>query len=298
MKKGAICTVAILSLVVASITTFTVKETEYACVKRFSKIREIKDEAGLYLQIPFIESTQTLPKTKMLYDLKPSDVLTSDKKALVVDTYLIWKITDPFEFIKTVGHIGEMEKRLDAATYNAVKTSFGKITQAEVVSPIVVNNDDMKEELPVDGRTRLNTEIKESVNNQVKSYGIEVEFVEIKKLDLPTDNEQAVFNRMISERKQMATSFIADGDFEANKIKNDTNKEVNILLSKAKSTAETIRGEAEAEYMRILSSTYNNPEKAEFYKFMKSLETLENSMIGEKTLILSEDSMLTKLFME
>ena len=285
-------------LIGVSISTFTVKETEYACIKRFSKIREIKNESGLYLKIPFIESKQTLPKTKMLYDLKPSDVLTSDKKALVVDTYLIWRITEPLEFIKTVGHTGEMEKRLDAATYNAVKTSFGKITQAEVVSPMGVNNEEEVIDPQMDGRTRLNSEIKESVNRQVKSYGIEVEFVEIKKLDLPTDNEEAVFNRMISERKQMATSFIADGDFEANKIKNDTNKEVNILLSKAKSTAETIRGEAEAEYMKILSNTYNNPEKAEFYKFIKSLEALEQSMVGEKTLILSEDSMLTKLFME
>ena len=111
------------------------------------------------------------------------------------------------------------------------------------------------------------------------------------------NNEKAVFSRMISERKQIADSFIADGEFESSKIMNETDKQVNILISDAKSTSEKIRGEGETEYMKILSETYNNPEKAEFYKFMKSLESLETSMKGKKTLILTEQSPITKIFM-
>ena len=280
----------LLFFILLSSSTFVVKEGEYMSVKRFSKISSIKNEAGLYFKVPILDSTQTLTKRKMVYDLSPSDVLTSDKKALVVDTYLIWNIQDPLKFVKTVGHIGEMEKRLDAATHNAIKNNVSKITQSDIINPIAYDVTAKQ------GRVKLNNDVLLSVNEQIQAYGVKLDFIEIKKLDLPIDNEQAVFNRMISERQQMATSFIADGDFEASKITNETDKTVEIILSTAKSQAESIRGEADAEYMRILSETYNDPNKANFYKFMKSLETLENSMKGEKTLILSQDSPLIKMF--
>lgn len=271
-------------------STFIVKEGEYVSVRRFSKISSIKNNAGLYFKTPILDSTQSLTKRKMVYDLKPSDVLTSDKKALVVDTYLIWSIEDPLKFIKTVSYVTEMEKRLDAATYNAIKNNVSKITQGDIINPIAYDSDLSQ------GRVKLNNDILISVNEQIKDYGAKLDFIEIKKLDLPIDNEQAVFNRMISERQQIATSFVADGDFEASKIKNETDKNVEIILSAAKSKAESIRGEADSEYMKILSETYNNPNKAEFYKFMRSLEALENSMKGEKTLILTDDSPLVKVF--
>ena len=276
----------IFALVVLLTSMYTVNENEYGVVRRFGKVVDVKSEAGLYLKVPFAEEAGTLPKNKKMYDVPPSDVLTMDKKALVVDNYVVWRITDPLTFVQRVGTVEEMEKRIDAATYSVVKNTLGTKNQTDIIRT------------GVDGRNAFNELITGDVNNQLKDeYGVEILLVEVKKLDLPTDNEEAVYNRMISDRQQIAAAYKAEGELEAAKIQNETDKQSTIVKSAASSEAEKIRGEAEAEYMRILAAAYKTPEQQDFYSFYRSLDALKTSLQGQKTLILSADSEIVKALM-
>lgn len=265
---------------------YIVRENEYAAITRFSKIMEVKSQPGLYFRTPMLDSVSKLPKNQMVYDLNPSEVLTGDKKAMVVDNYTVWKIDDPLRFVQTVSYISVMEERLAEAVYNAVKNTLGGINQTDII-----NSGDSQ-------RNEINKRITDTVNIQLKNYGVSIISAEIKRLDLPEANEQAVCNRMISERQQMAASYVADGKYEAKKIENETDKEVSIIVSQAKAEAEKMRGEGENEYMRILSDAYNTPEKAEFYEFLRTLDAAKISITGDKTLILPKESPIARIFVE
>ena len=143
---------------------------------------------------------------------------------------------------------------------------------------------------------KLNSLVTEDANNDIKIYGIEILSSQIKALDLPDDNKEAVFSRMISERENIAAGYTAEGNAEAQNIRNDTDKQVSIMLAEAEKQAAQTVGEGEAEYMRILQEAYNSPEKAEFYNFIRSLDALKLSLQGgNKTLILDKDSDLAQL---
>ncbi len=283
--------IILLALIFSSM--YIVGEDQYGIVRQFGQVVEIKSDSGLYFKIPFVQEIDYLPKNTQTYDVTPSDVLTSDKKSLVVDSYAIWKIVDPLEFAQSIGTLGEMEGRLDAATYSVVKNTLGTMIQTDI---IMAGSD------TTNYRNELNKIITDRVNEQVRSeYGVEIVAIEVKKLDLPSDNEAAVYERMISDRKQIAAAYIAEGDLEASKIKNDTDKEASIVVSKANAEAEKIRGEAEAKYMQILASAYNSTDKQDFYSFYRSLETAESLVTtdsnGQMVLILPKDSELAKIFM-
>ena len=280
----ALAVIAILAVIFSS-AGFVVSEGKFACVKRFSRVVSVKDQAGLYFRLPFVDSVQYLEKKKMMYDMNASDVLTSDKKAMIVDNYILWRITDPLAFIRTVNSIPEVETRIDAAVYSSVKNLMGTLEQSRIISQETGDEGS-------GGRSDINQAITLQVAENLKDYGIEIISVEIKRLDLPADNAQAIYSRMISERVQMAASFRAEGSFEAAKIKNEADKSVGILVAEAQAAAERLRGEGESEYMRILSETYQDPARSEFYEFMRMLDGTRNSLTGEKTLILSADSPL------
>ena len=214
----------------------------------------------------------------MVYNVNPSEVLTADKKAMVVDSYATWKISDVTTFIRTVGNTNEMQKRIDASVYSVIKNIMGELQQNQIIADT--------EEL----RDSLNDQITAKVSAQLAPYGVQVGAIEIKKYDLPTDNTEAVYNRMISERAQMAASYKADGEYEASIIRNNTDKEVGIMIGSAKADAQRIRGEGEAEYMRILAELYDTDEKADFYLYVRSLEALKTALTGDKTLVLGPDS--------
>ena len=144
----------------------------------------------------------------------------------------------------------------------------------------------------------LQAAIMEGVGAAMGSYGIELKTVDIKQLDLPEDNKEAVYERMISERGKIAATYKAEGDSEAQKIRNTTDKEVEIMLSDAKAQAAGIIAEGEAEYMRILAEAYSDAGKAEFYSFTRSLEAAKASLTGgNNTLILPKDSPIAEIFM-
>ena len=288
MKKGMIIAVILLVLaIVAANSMYTVKENEYACTVRFSKIIETTDQAGLHFKVPFIDSIKTFTKATMLYDIPPSEVLTSDKQNMTVDCYILWKISDPLLFFQRVTTTSEAEQRLDHLTYNELKTVMGTLAQADII-----NMEDGAK------RNDIYESIASDVNEQAKAYGITVEDVKIKQFDLPDSNLNAVYSRMISERNQMAEKYTADGNFEASIIRNDVDKQVNIIVSNAQAEAAKLEAEGEAEYMRMLAAAYDTDDKKEFYEFILALDTLKTSLNGtQKTIILDENSELAKILM-
>lgn len=286
MKKTIIIlAILVIALIAIFTTCYTVEENEYAYVIRFSKIEHIEDNAGLHFKIPFIDSVVALPKNIQLYDLAPSDVLTSDSKAMSVDSYVLWKISDPMKFYKTLGSISEAQNRLDAATYNALKNIIGTMSQDSIITPSVE-----------DGRSDLNIVVYEQVKTATVDYGIDITDVKIKRFDLPEENETAVYQRMISDRNQIAEKYRAEGSSEATMMKNEVDKQVNIIVSDASAQAEEIVAMGEQEYMRLLAETFNTKDKEDFYIFMRSLQTLKTSLTGQqKTVILGKDSEIAKI---
>ena len=288
MKKTSIVTILVVFLVLIAANSFyTVRENEYACTFRFSEIVDTQSNAGLHLKIPFIDQVKYFSKATQLYDIPPSEVLTSDKQNMTVDCYILWKIADPQQFYRALGTPQKAEERLDAITYNALKTAMGTLAQADIINM-------------EDGalRNEIYESIAGTVNAQAKTYGIVVEDVKIKQFDLPDSNLNAVYTRMISERNQMAEKYTAEGNKEASLIRNEVDKDVNILISNAQVAAARRIADGEAEYMRILAAAYDTEEERKFYEFTLALEALKATLNGnEKTIVLDENSELGKILM-
>ena len=288
MKKTfLILAIFVLVAVIGSTCFYTVQEDEYACVFRFSEIVSTTGEPGLHFKLPFVDDVRYFSKATQLYDIPPSEVTTFDKQNMTVDCYILWKIDDPQQFYRALGTTAKAEDRLDSITYGAVKREMGKLAQADIINM-------------EDGalRNEIYEGIATIVSEGAKAYGIIVEDVKIKQFDLPESNLNAVYQRMISERNQMAEKFTADGDKEANLIINEVNKLVNITVSNAQAEAAKLIAEGEAEYMRMLAEAYNTQEKKDFYEFTLALDALKASLTGEeKTVILDADSDLAKILM-
>lgn len=289
MKKRTILIVciAVLALFLLASSVFTVAEDEYACTVRFSKIIGTTADAGLHFKVPFLDSVRYYTKATQLYDIPPSEVLTSDKQNMTVDCYILWSISDPKLFYQTLGTTGVAEQRLDALTYNELKTVMGTLAQADII-----NMEDGAR------RNDIYASIATDVDKLARTYGIRVEDVKIKQFDLPESNLNAVYNRMISERNQMAEKYTADGQYEASIIRNGVDKQVNILVSDAQANAAKLVAEGEGEYMRMLAAAYDTQDKKDFYEFTLALDALKNSLTGdEKTIILSADSPLARMLL-
>ncbi|MHB8128525.1 MAG: protease modulator HflC [Mobilitalea sp.] len=258
------------------------KENQYTLVKRFGKIEHVINEAGLSLKTPFIETTDTYPKNIQFYDMSESNVITMDKKTMVADNYVLWRIQEPKLFAQTLNSVIYAESRIDTTVYNTMKNVIGSLSQAEVIS----------------GRDgELNQAFMDNIGTSMEQYGIELILVETKHLDLPSANKTAVFERMISERAQIAATYTAEGEAEAQKIRNTTDREIAISISNAEAKAAKITAEGEAEYMRVLSDAYSDSARSEFYTFIRSLDAARTSLSGDnKTLILSADSPITQIF--
>ena len=272
-----------IAVVVLLNSMVVTKENEYTLIKQFGKVERIVPNAGLSFRIPFIQTTDTLPKTMLLYDLTASDVITQDKKTMVVDSYVLWRITDPLKFTQTLTNITNAEGRINTIVYNSMKNIISSMSQSEVISSR-------------DGA--LSQSIMQNIGTSVDQYGIQFVSIETKHLDLPSDNKAAVYERMISERNNIAASYTANGESEAKMIRTKTDNEIVVSVSEAEAQAEKIIAEGEAEYMKILSEAYNTPDRAEFYTFVRALDAAKKSMKGDKTLILPKDSPLAELFIK
>ena len=279
----------LIFIIFVSSVLYTVRENEYALIVRFQKVVDVIDAPGLHFKAPLIDEIKYYPKTKLFYDINPSDVLTKDAKAMSVDSFIVWRISDPFVFYQKLGTTVAAEARLDAIAYNALKNIIGTFEQSKIISSISLADDEKS-------RNSLNIGITNQSRDNAAEFGIEVIDVKIKAFELPTDNEQSVFRRMISDRERVAEFERAEGQKEANIIKNEVNKKVDITISNAEAEAKKIIADGEKEYMRILAEAYNTPEKEEFYNFMRGLEALRASLGGkDKTVILDKDSLLAQI---
>ena len=282
MKKAALIAGILGAVIIGSSITIT-QQNEYKLIRQFGKVDRVISSSGISFKIPFIESTQSLPKETLLYDLAASDVITKDKKTMISDSYVLWKISDPLKFAQTLNSSVESgESRINTAVYNATKNAISSMSQDQVITSR-------------DGE--LSDMVMEAIGTNMDQYGIELLKFETKQLDLPDDNKEAVYERMISERDNIAATYKAEGNSEAKVIRNKTDKEVAIQISDAKKQAEILEAEGEQEYMKILAQAYGEEDRSEFYSFVRSLEALKTSMKGEdKTVILSADSPIAQIF--
>ena len=285
-KRFSFVKTLIIILVIAAAfligsSMYVVHQNEYVAVRRFGKIVSIASEPGLHFKTPFIEDTQAISGKIIIYDIPASDVITKDKKSMITDTYVLWRVTDPLKYIQTLNAVSaRADERIEASVYNATKNAISSMTQDEVI------------EARGETLTKL---ITEESNSDMAGYGISIIQAQIKALDLPDDNKNAVYERMISERNNIAASYTAQGEAEAQKIHNETDKQVAIVKAQAQKSAAVLEAEGEAAYMETLSKAYDTEEKAEFYSYIRGLDALKESLKGEKTLILDKNSELAQI---
>ncbi len=288
MKKGkmkVVIPIIILLLVLIGAGSFLVVTypNEYTVIKQFGKIVEIRQEPGLSVKVPFIQTAEKIENEVLLYDLAVSDVMTKDKKSMIADCFVLWRIEDPYKYTQTLSaQKSNAEFRIDTIVYNSLKNVISSKSQEEVIS----------------GRDgELAAAIVNNIGDTLEQYGIKLLAVETKSLDLPDENKNAVYERMISERNNIAATYQAEGQEEAKQISNNTNAEIIVMQSQADAQAAEIIAKGEAEYMRILSEAYNDPDKADFYIFLRSLDAAKKTMVGNnKTLIIDETSPIAQLF--
>lgn len=285
MKKRSVLTIIIGVVVIAAgaMSVTVTAQDEYKLIRQFGKVKRVISSPGISLKIPFMETADTLPKQTLLYDLSPSDVITRDKKTMISDSYVLWKIEDPLKFAQTLNSsIESGESRINTAVYNATKNAISSMSQDEVITSR-------------DGE--LSEVVMNAVGNSMAQYGISLLEFETKQLDLPDDNKEAVYERMISERDNIAATYTAEGSSEAKVIRNTTDKEIAIQISEAEKQAEILKAEGEQEYMKILAQAYGEEGRSEFYSFVRSLDALKKSMTGgNKTVILPADSPIARIF--
>ena len=286
-KKLFVLPCAVLALILGVSATVVTKPGEYRVIKQFGKIVRVEEndgsQSGVSWKIPFIQTETAISSKIQLSDLPASDVMTLDKKSMISDCFVLWIISDPVKFTqKLSGSEQNAESRISSNVYNALKNVISSLSQEEVIS----------------GRDgELANLLTEKLGTNLESYGIKVEKIETKMLDLPNENKDAVYNRLISERNNIAASYTAQGEQKAQEIKNDTNEQVTVLLAQAQKQADTTIAEGEAEYMKILSNAYNDESKADFYGFVRQLDAVKATLKeGENTIVLDKDSPIAEIF--
>lgn len=280
MLLGVIATAACITLLSSIVIT---QQNEYSLIRQFGRVNRVIGTSGISLKLPFIQTADKLPQQTLLYDMAPSDVITKDKKTMLSNSYVLWEISDPLKFAQTLNmSVANAESRINTAVYNATKNVISSLNQDEVITSR-------------DGA--LSEKVMENIGNNMEQYGIDLLVFETKQLDLPDDNKTAVYERMISERNNIAATFTAEGNSEAKVIRNTTDKEIAIQISEASKLAEIMVAEGEAEYMKVLSAAYADESRTDFYTYVRSLDALKISMKGgDKTVVLPSDSPIAEIF--
>jgi membrane protease subunit HflC len=244
----------------------------------FGKPVKVIKNPGLQLRIPIAHTVVKLSNKLQEYDAPPSDIITKDKKNLVVDNFCRWKIEEPLKFYKSVRDIYGAMSRLDDIIYSEMRIELGQHTLSEVISE---NRNDIMKNVTV-----LSTK-------KAKEYGIKIVDIRIKRADLPAENEKAVFARMRAERNRIAKQYRSEGHEEAQKIKAKTEKERTIILANAYRKVQEIKGKTDAEVIKIYANAYNQDK--DFYEFMKTLEIYENILDKNSKFFMTTDSKLFDL---
>jgi modulator of FtsH protease HflC len=276
--KALVLVILAALLLIVGYRAFTVQvdETETGVILQFGEIRSVLDSPGLHFKKPFIQNAIFLDRRLLSTDIKPAPIITVDKQRLTVDSYTLWRISDARQFVETMrGLQSNAEQRLDDIVYSLLRDVLGQKSFADILTREFLGD------------------VQKHANAQVKEFGMEIIDVRIKRADLPETNEQAVYQRMISEREQIAEKFRAEGAQEAQRIRAETDREVKILLAEAEKTAEEVKGAGDAEALKVYADAYNK--NASFFLFWRTLESYKVTLKGNTSLILSSDSDYLKL---
>ena len=277
MKKFSIGVIVLAALFVLS-TIIMVDETEQIVILQFGKpIRTIKDP-GLNWKFPApFQTSNSFEKRLLEYDVPPEEILSKDKKSLIIDNYVRWRIVDPLLFLQTVKAIPTAKTRLDDIVYSELRQELGTHDMVEIIT---------------ENRALVMEKVTKASNEETSKYGIEVIDVRIRRVDLPQENEASIYARMEAERKRQANKFRSEGEEEAQKIRAATDRDKTVLLADAYKKAQQIRGEGDAKALDIYASSYSKD--PDFYEFTRTLETYEKVIDKKTTLVLPGDSKLFK----
>ncbi len=281
MKKTAagMVLVAVIGLVLATQTFYTVDQTESAIVLLLGKpVRTVYDP-GLHLKTPFMQQVLTFDNRVLEYDADARVIVTKDKKNLVVDNYAKWQIKDPLKFYQTMRNEIGAQARLDDIIYSNLRAELGKYTLSQVVS---------------ENRAHIMEAVTIDTNLTAMTYGIEVVDVRIKRADLPEENENHVFGRMQAEREQEAKRYRSEGEEAAITIRAEADKERTILLAEARRTAEELRGEGDAAATKIYAEAFE--QDPEFFEFLRTMEAYKKAVREETLLVLGPDAEFFRFF--
>ncbi|WP_031505433.1 protease modulator HflC [Pseudothermotoga hypogea] len=273
MKLTIIVTVAIVSIlaiVLVALSLFIVDQTQYAIVLRFGEIRKVISEPGLYVRTPFVDNVVRLSKRYYIYDIPVEKIITLDKKTMLVDSYAIWRIDDPKKFLESVRTVSLALSRIDDVVYSGLRNTLAKLEFDDIVT----------------GERQYLVDITDFAKKNLADFGIEIRDVRIKHTDLPTENQNAVFERMKSERQSIAALIRAEGQKEAQKIRSEADKQATIIRAQAMSEAERIKGSGEASATRIYAEAFSKD--YEFYKLLRTLESYK-TIIPNSVVIVGED---------
>ena len=273
MKQNALIIGGVIAIVILSSSMFTVHMTQNAVVLELSKPKEIITEPGLYFKIPFLQKVRYFSKQLLDNDSNPTEVITKDKKNLLVDNFTMFKIVDPLKFLETVRGERGARARLDDIIYSELRVEIGTHDLHDVVT---------------ETRDSIMAKVTNEANIKASEYGIEVVEVRIKRTDLPPEVANSIFNRMRTERERIAMEYRSEGKEEATKIRAETDKEKTILVAEAYKEEQIVRGEGDAQATKIYADSFNKDQK--FYTFMRSMEAYKKSLKTDTTLLMSEDS--------
>ena len=281
MKKALSLLLPVIALVGFS-AIFIVDETEQVVILQLGKPVKTVTKPGLNFKLPFpIQEKITFDDRLLEYDSPPEEILSKDKKSLIVDNYVRWKIVNPLQFLKTVQAIPTAKSRMDDIVYSELRRELGTHDMVEIIT---------------ENREEIMDVITKESNSATLDYGISVVDVRIRRVDLPAENEASIYARMEAERKRQANKFRSEGEEEAQKIRAATDRDKTIILADAYKEAERIRGEGDAKAVQVYARSYSSDPK--FYEFVRTLDAYKKVVDDKTTLVLPSDSKLFKLLLD
>tara|TARA_B110000196_G_scaffold72414_1_gene62182 strand:- start:122 stop:967 length:846 start_codon:yes stop_codon:yes gene_type:complete len=277
MKNLSIAFIVLVSIFFLS-SIIIVDETEQIVILQFGKPVRTLTEPGLNYKFPAPFQTATSFEKRLLeYDVPPEEILSKDKKSLIIDNYVRWRIIDPLLFLQTVSAVPTAKTRLDDIVYSELRQELGTHDMVEIIT---------------ENRELIMEKVTLASNEETSKYGIEIIDVRIRRVDLPKENEASIYARMEAERKRQANKFRSEGEEEAQKIRAETDRDKTVILAESYKKAQQIRGEGEAKALDIYATSFSKD--PDFYEFVRTLETYEKVIDDKTTLVLPGDSKLFK----
>ena len=258
---------------------FTVKMTEQAVITQMGNPVKVVMEPGLHFKIPFIQQVTIFSNQILDYDAAATEIITSDKKNLLVDNYAKWQIVDPLLFLQTVRNYNGAQSRLDDIIYSEMRVELGRHELHEIIST---------------KRAQIMETVKTASDEKARAYGILINDVRIKRADMPPEIANSIYNRMRAERERIANEYRSIGKEEAMKIRAETDKQRVVLLAEAYKEEQTVKGQGDAEALKIYAEEFQKDPR--FYEFVRSLDAYKKSLSDKTIMFLSPDSNFLKTF--